>query len=90
MGRIRVAVPDAEMYIKDYMAKDMSHVDRYIEGREREGYFIHSPIDIVNLVGYDRGDTHEHGYMFDREAMLVVLGKAGFARAAIRAFEPCH
>lgn len=85
-GRLRLAVPDAALYVRDYLARDMSHLSSYIT--EREGYFIHSPIDVVNLVAYDRGAQYEHGYLFDREGVLAVLKLAGFQRCAIREFDP--
>ena len=85
-GQIRIVVPDAALYIRDYIAKDYSHLSHYIN--DEDGYFVHSPIDLVNLVAYDRFSTHEHGYMFDSDGILKVLSLAGFQRAQIRSFDP--
>lgn len=85
-GRLRLAVPDAKLYIRDYWARDMRNLDRYMH--DRDGYLVLSPIDLVNLVAYDRGSSHEHGYMFDDEGTLALLNHAGFREAAIRPFDP--
>ncbi len=84
-GKIRIVVPDAALYIQDYIAKDFSKLSNYIN--EEDGYFVHSPIDLVNLVAYDRYSAHEHGYMFDSDCILKVLSLAGFQGEKIRTFD---
>lgn len=81
-GRLRVAVPDASIYIR-----------AYLEGRDfpevipvyKRAYFFNSPIDSINYIAYM---AEQHRHMFDMENLLCVLRNAGFVRVAARDFDP--
>lgn len=82
-GRIRLAVPDAAIYLGAY-----AHPEEF----EREKYCLpitgltyRTRIDYVNYMAYMAG-THRH--MFDRENLPVILEEAGFREVRLREFDP--
>lgn len=82
-GRIRIAVPDAAIYLDAYAHPERFDRERYI--LPITGLTYRTRIDYVNYMAYMAG-THRH--LFDRENLPVVLEEAGFREVRLREFEP--
>lgn len=81
-GLFSVSVPDASIYVYGYL----NH-----ETFDRAKYFVHKPavisdarMDILNYMAYMDG---QHCYMFDKENLVQILCRAGFASARLRDFD---
>jgi predicted SAM-dependent methyltransferase len=81
-ARLRVAVPDASIFLKAYCNPEGFDDNRYCLYRSA----LHSglPIDYVNYIAYMAG---HHRHMFDEDNLVDVLKKAGFCRVKIRDFD---
>lgn len=81
-GTIRVAVPDASIYLRAYA--DPAAFDRERFCSEPVGLSWRNRMDVVNFIAYLGAD---HKYMFDQENLLDLLTEAGFRAAQARAFD---
>lgn len=79
---MRVAVPDAGLYIRGYRGEVEIPVD-YLG--HSPGVCGSAPIDLVNYTAYMGG---EHRHMFDIDGLLAVLCDAGFVDVGERPFDP--
>jgi predicted SAM-dependent methyltransferase len=68
-GVLRVAVPDGELYLRNYFA-DRSWM---LERRRRQ---FRTPMEVLNEVARQ---THQHHYMYDYETLSLWLREAGFS-----------
>jgi predicted SAM-dependent methyltransferase len=80
-GILRIAVPDAQLYI-----------NAYYENKELPGqYFIHKPaynnttkIDYINYIAYMDG---HHKYLFDEDNLRYLVEHCGFKNVKIAEFD---
>lgn len=81
-GYLRVAVPDASIYIRAYMEKQ-----RFPEVIPvyQKAFFFNSHIDSINYIAYMAG---QHKHMFDMDNLLAILSGAGFINVAARQYDP--
>ena len=81
-GRMRVAVPDASIYIRAYMehAPFPEVIPVY-----KPAFHYNTPIDSINYIAYL---AKEHKHMFDQENLLKILEVAGFVNVRSREFDP--
>ena len=82
-GRIRIAVPDASIYISGYFNANEFNVSHYC--RYQPGYHKNSRIDIINYIAFV---NMYHRYMFDGENLVLVLEKVGFENVELEEFRP--
>lgn len=81
-GRLRIAVPDASIYIRAYMAKESfpEVIPVY-----KKAFFFNSPIDSINYIAYMAG---QHKHMFDTENLHAIIAHAGFVNVTSREYDP--
>lgn len=79
---LRIAVPDASIYIKSYIKKEAfpEVIPVY-----QKAYFFNSPIDSINYIAYMAG---QHKHMFDAENLHAILSHAGFVNVVEREYDP--
>jgi len=83
-GTLRIAVPDAEIYLRTYLAQLSGDKNVVFPFQER-GLFngLSSPILSVNRVFYqDRESASGPQFMYDFELLAKLLKEAGFKSAA--------
>ncbi len=81
-GRLRLAIPDAELYIRIYLGRISGGIERF--PYESDATPARPPISYVNSIFRDFG----HQFAYDFEAIATLLAEAGFAgieRASFRA-----
>jgi predicted SAM-dependent methyltransferase len=68
-GRLRIIVPDGELYVRRYLQKDSMPLgqDNVISG-------VYTPFMSINRVFYGHG----HLFIYDFETLCAVLARAGF------------
>jgi predicted SAM-dependent methyltransferase len=81
-GVMRVAVPDAGLYVRGYDGE--VEIPATLLGYE-PGVCGSARIDLLNYIAYMGG---EHRHMFDLDGLLAVLLDAGFVDVSSRAFDP--
>jgi predicted SAM-dependent methyltransferase len=81
-GTLRVAVPDASIFVRAYCGDGAFDVSRYCA--EPVGLSFRSRMDILNFIAYLGGD---HKHLFDAENLVEVLAEAGFGDARTRSFD---
>jgi len=78
-GIFSVAVPNAKIYVDAYLGKQI----RLKDGLPHFHYY--GRIDYLNYIAYM---GNHHRFMFDTENLIAILKNVGFARSAIREFDP--
>ncbi|MCX7953793.1 MAG: methyltransferase domain-containing protein [Bacteroidales bacterium] len=79
-GKIRIAVPNARIYINMYCNKVIDN-DLF---KVKDAFYNTTLIDVVNYIAYMNG---AHKYMFDEENLLYLLEKANFKNVKIDKFD---
>jgi hypothetical protein len=78
-GVVRYVVPDAEKYLRAYVAVLQGKRAEFPYPQDQEAYGIHSPLLAVNRIFYqDRESPFGHCTMFDQQLLGSVLGNCGF------------
>lgn len=81
-GTFSICVPNARLYIESYLG--MRALPEHFFGWA-PAFNGTTSIDAVNYTAYMDG---EHKYMFDRENLLHILGRAGFVDVREREMDP--
>jgi predicted SAM-dependent methyltransferase len=82
-GVISACVPDARLYVESYFGVRDLDPTRFMQ--YAPAFPGVSKIDALNYVAYMDG---QHKYLFDVDALVNVLAKAGFENARRREFDP--
>ena len=82
-GRIRVAVPNARIFINAYVSDD--RFDQALFCQYKPALHYNTRIDYLNYMAYMDG---HHRHMFDEENLLAILRAGGFSEASLRKFDP--
>lgn len=82
-GELRVAVPNARIFLDGYANPAAFDRDRWCT--HDVGLPYTSRIDCVNFIAYMGGD---HRHLFDEENLVAVLAEAGFRDVRLREFDP--
>lgn len=80
-GRFSACVPDASIYIKEYLNPNTTQFEHIINSI----YPCNTSIDLINYIAYMNGN---HKYMFDRNNIVAILKIIGFINIEIREFDP--
>lgn len=81
-GVIRVAVPDARIYLNAYCQPDLFDYKSFCTFDT--GLDYQWKINFVNYMFYMDG---HHAFMFDEESLVSALESAGFVRVSLREFD---
>ena len=82
-GRLRVAVPNARIFINAYVSDDRFDEAFYCQYKPALHY--NTRIDYLNYMAYMDG---HHRHMFDEENLSAVFRAGGFSVASLRKFDP--
>lgn len=85
-GRVRIVVPDGEMYLKTYLGMHSSRRFPYQEEDSFNG--IYTRIMSVNRIFYvQRKDRYGHNFLYDFETLKVILEEVGFKNVDRMSFQ---
>ena len=80
-GKLSVCVPDASIYIKSYVNKEVFQPDG--------GFYQPAVVDtgsLIDQVNYIAYMNQQHKYLFDKENLINTLKKIPFEKVELRNF----